>query len=115
MATAIVDPATVTRLVEKGKATRPDLATRLEKAALIVLFRTVELTDPAHHAYRVESEAEAGRFYTVNGVCDCPDYGRRAPGGWCKHRLATALVERAQAERERQDVAAIVAAWEALA
>ena len=110
----LVDPATVTRLVEKVEATRPELGSRLEKAAMIVLFRAVDLVDAAHHEYRVESEAEPGRFYRVNGTCDCPDFGHRAPQGWCKHRLATALVERAQAEAERRQLAAIVAEWERL-
>lgn len=115
MATATVSADSIRRLVEKGKATRPELASRMEKAAMIVLFRSVELTDAQHHEYRVESEAEEGRFYRVNGVCECADFIHRAPSGFCKHRLAVALVERATAEQqERATTAAIVAAWEAL-
>jgi hypothetical protein len=111
MATQSVNAESIRGLVEKGKAQRPELASRLEKAGMIVLFRTVNLTDPAHHEYMVESEEKPGEFYRVNGVCQCQDFTRRAPGGWCKHRLATALIERAQSDADKTTVAAIVAEW----
>jgi hypothetical protein len=111
MATASVSADSIRRLVEKGKATRPELATRLEKAAMIVLFRTVEVTDGGRHEYRVESDTTPGRFYRVNGTCDCQDYSHRAPSGFCKHRLAVALVERVQDDAERATRTAIEAEW----
>jgi predicted aminopeptidase len=105
---------TITRLVERGKAKRPELASRLERAAMIALFRTVELTDPETHEYRVESEERPGSFYRVNGVCSCADHAHRAPGGWCKHRLSVALIERATAdEQAANDRAAVLAEWQA--
>ena len=110
-----VDAARIRRLVEQGKAHRPELARRLDRAAFIVLLRSVEPTDATAHEYAVESDVEPGRSYRVNGTCECPDYAR-APGHWCKHRLAVALVERAadDAARERASLAAIVKAWEEL-
>ena len=104
-------PEAITRLVHQGAERRPDLASRLEKAAMIILFRTVELVDAAHHAYPVESEQEPGRFYDVNGACECQDYQRRAPGHWCKHRLAVALVERAADDAERAAREAVIDEW----
>lgn len=120
MTTQSVPPVSadaIRRLVLKGAENRPELATRLEKAAMIVLFRTVALDGPEEHLYHVESESQPGRFYTVNGECDCQDYTRRAPGGLCKHRLAVALVERADDDARLSAEAreAIEAEWLAAA
>src|SRR5919199_978630 len=116
MAQAIVSAESIRTLVTKGKQHRPELASRLERAAMIVLFRTIQVADAAHHEYRVESESEQGRYYRVNGQCSCADYGR-APGHFCKHRLAVALVERASedAERARQTRQAVETEWMAAA
>jgi hypothetical protein len=56
--------------------------------------------------------SEAGdTVYTVNGHCTCPD-AARAPEGWCKHRLAQALVKKALrlVEEWSQATAAVVVA-----
>ncbi|MBV9322908.1 MAG: hypothetical protein JO352_03850 [Chloroflexi bacterium] len=76
-------------LVERGKRRRPELATRLDRAAVIALLRTVRLLPDG--TYLVESDREIGRFYHVRRQCECADR-RRAPGGWCKHRLAIGLL-----------------------
>ena len=86
--------STIRELVERGKARRPDLAARIERAAFIALFRRVEPRPDG--AWLVESDAEIGRFHTVHGGCDCPD---RAPSNLCKHVLAVALL-RAAHDRE---------------
>jgi len=31
-------------------------------------------------------------YHIVNGRCECPDTQRKAPEGWCKHRLAQVWV-----------------------
>lgn len=114
---ATVSAESVRRLVQQGSERRPDLATRLEKAAMIVLFRTVALDGPEEHLYHVESESQPGRYYTVNGACDCRDYMHRAPGGYCKHKLAVALVERATEDADTAEAtrAAVEAEWLAAA
>ncbi len=116
MAQAIVSAESIRTLVTKGAQHGPELASRLERAAMIVLFRTVQVADAAQHEYRVDSETEQGRYYRVNGTCSCPDYSR-APGHFCKHRLAVALVERAaeDAERAQQTRQAVAAEWMAAA
>lgn len=95
-----MDTAVIARLVAKGKEHRPELSSRLDRAAFIAAFRIVRLvdaSDSAHPLYTVESETEAGKTYAVNGRCECRDY-ERAPGHFCKHRLAVALIERAASD-----------------
>ena len=76
-------------LVGRGRLRCPELATRLERAASIVVLRAIRpLADGSH---LVESEREPGRFYHVHRHCTCVD-SRHAPGGWCKHRLAVGLL-----------------------
>ena len=94
-------------LVTRCKVAHPELSTRLDKAATMVITRTVACigTD----LYKVESEAEAGRFYYVAldateraSRCQCPDVLSRAPEGRCKHWLAAQLqkgLDKAEAKR----------------
>lgn len=92
--------STIQRLVEQGKQRRPELASRIEKAALIALFRRVEPHEDG--AYLVESDTTPGKFYRVNGACECPDYAK-APDSWCKHRIALGLLHKcARKEQERR-------------
>ena len=61
-------------------------------------FRAIE-RDGA--GYLVQSECEDDRYYFVSeNSCTCPDVAR-APRGYCKHRLAVALLVRCQQEQER--------------
>jgi hypothetical protein len=81
--------ATIRDRVVKGQALHPELAGRMERAAMLVVLRRVEKNDDG--SWRVESERERGHFYRVTpDGCECPDVPR-APGGYCKHRLAVAL------------------------
>lgn len=92
-------------LVSNGKSARPDLASRLERAAMIVALRAIRRLPDG--TYLVESEQKPGRFYRVAAVqCQCIDHSR-APGGWCKHRLAVRLhvaLARSADDRENSDV-----------
>jgi hypothetical protein len=63
---------------------------RLEKAAELVKAGAVK--DLGGGQWEVIGQS--GRAYHVNGACQCEDYAHRA--GWCKHRLAVALVRRAE-------------------
>jgi hypothetical protein len=55
------------------------------KAGQLVFAGKVTRLGP--ELYEVESGEKRGTVYKVNGVCSCPD-GAKAPGNWCKHRLA---------------------------
>ena len=76
-------------LVEGASRGRPHLTSRLEKAAFLVLLRSVVPCGPDH--YEIGSE-DGLRFYQViNGHCECSDYVRHGPGHPCKHRLAVEI------------------------
>lgn len=70
-------------LAEKGAASRPDLAERMTKAADLVAGGQVSLTS--------EVNAIANGHVVTASSCDCKDFEFRAPGGWCKHRLAVRM------------------------
>ena len=42
----------------------------------------------------VRSQSDPERWYRVNGQCECVDYQQH--GNWCKHRIARALIIRAE-------------------
>jgi hypothetical protein len=84
--------------VERAKERRPELTSRLERAAFIVTMRQITRHGPDY--WEVESDTEHGRAYWVLGMnCSCPDHAR-APGGLCKHRLAVGVLQ--ITERDRQ-------------
>ncbi len=90
---------TLRRLVENGKERHPALAGRMTKAAQIVTLRTIT---PEGDGYRVQSECDDARYYHVSPTaCDCPD-APKAPGGYCKHRLAVALLVRCREVEARE-------------
>jgi len=90
--------ASVARWTAKGKAANPQLSTRYDRAAAIVLAGEYQTTS--------EPDTLLVRGYHVNGQCECPDYtlgnaptvnGRR----YCKHMIAKALVARLAEESEQ--------------
>ena len=92
------DVATIQALIARGKARYPELSSRLERALVVVYFRTME--HPPTGEWVITGERE-GSYYTVaagGADCPCPDALHRAPRGLCKHRLAVMLVERAAEE-----------------
>ena len=79
-------------LVQRASRENPQLTSRLEKAAFLVLLRPVERVGNDH--FRIGSE-DGLRFYDViNGHCQCSDYLRHGAGHPCKHRLALSLHQR---------------------
>jgi hypothetical protein len=70
------------------------LRDRAARAAVIVLTRGISRQRDG--SWLVQSQTNDQRFYRVDtSGCSCAD-AWRAPDGWCKHRLAAALVARAQ-------------------
>ncbi len=79
------------RTVSAFAQDRPHLASRLEHAAFLLLFRHILVLDETH--CRVESE-DGRRWYDVRGgQCSCEDSRRHGMGHFCKHVLAVALGE----------------------
>jgi hypothetical protein len=86
-------------LVEGAAARRPQLTSRLEKAAFLVLLRPIQKL--GGDAWQIPSE-DGLRLYTVRrGECDCSDYLRHGAGHPCKHRLALFLHRALEVECER--------------
>ncbi len=80
----------------------PDLASRMEKAAMIVALHTIkEIPDnPTFFAVPSLDTANGSdaKFYTTGTTCDCVDYKQsKAPKGFCKHRLAVVFQKRLEA------------------
>jgi len=64
---------------------------RWERAKGIVKSRNqVKPVDQNHYLVSSQSRLDLMFHVSLNGGrgCDCEDYGKRAPWGWCKHRLA---------------------------
>jgi hypothetical protein len=86
------------------------------KAAFILVVRTIRLSGP--ETWEIESESEEGHYYVVQkNLCNCRDYQlgasespepftTKAPGGWCKHRLALLMKAKLE-EKVRQRLATV--------
>ena len=102
--------ATLRSVLAKGEAAHLELASRMERAALIVALRAISPAMAPENqgtAYWVEA-SDGSREYWVTLAprgyqgdrCNCPDYLGR--GGPCKHAIAVRLLqtcERAAARR----------------
>lgn len=67
------------------------LDSRWERAKEIVQAKTqVKQGDSAHWLVSSQSRLDLTFNVSLNGGkgCTCEDYSKRAPWGWCKHRLA---------------------------
>src|SRR5262249_19577974 len=84
----------VAEIAEKAKTKLPECSGRVDSAVKIVLAGDVELL--ADGTAKVASQSNGSTVYhVVNGHCDCKDF-TKAPHNFCKHRLSTAIVRRAQ-------------------
>jgi hypothetical protein len=83
----------VAAVAEKAKAALPQRNGRVEKAVALVLNGDVELL-PDGKAKVASQSNGAAKYFVVNGVCGCPD-AKKAPEGWCKHRLSAGIAKRA--------------------
>jgi hypothetical protein len=85
----------VANVTAKAKAALPQCVGRIDAAVKIVLAGDVELL--ANGTARVASQSDGKTTYhVVNGDCTCKDFPR-APGHFCKHRLAYGIAKRAHA------------------
>ncbi len=103
--------ATLRAVLAKGQAAHPELACRMERAALIVVQRRIApAMAPANRGtcYWVEASDGRSEYWVCQDArgnyrfdaCTCPDYQQR--GGPCKHAIAVRLLqacERAEARR----------------
>jgi hypothetical protein len=95
---------TMRDVMRRGQARYPELAGRMEKAAMLLVLRRVEPEDKG--VWLVESEREAGRMYRVTpDGCECPDIAR-APHGLCKHHLAVLLLHACARHEDKRRFAA---------
>lgn len=85
--------ATVQAMAQKAHEALPLANGRIEKAVEIVLSGGVTLQLDGHAVACSQSTPQTG--YSVNGSCECAD-APTAPGQWCKHRIAVALLKRTQ-------------------
>jgi hypothetical protein len=83
----------VAEVTEKAKTALPQCNGRVERAMAIVLNGDVELL-PEGKAKVASQSNGATRYFVVNGVCECPD-AKKAPQGFCTHRLSAAIAKRA--------------------
>jgi len=85
---------TLATLADKARAALPaQVNGRIESAVRLVLQGDVEPQEDG--AIRVGS-SDPTRYYRLEGLtCTCTDYTQeKAPGGWCKHRIAAGLHKR---------------------
>ncbi len=90
-------------MADRARQTLPDCIGRIDAAVKIVLAGDVELLADGKAKVRSQSNGKVA-YLVVNGECTCKDCAK-APGNWCKHRIAMGIAKRARtlAERRRQE------------
>lgn len=95
---------TIRQMTQELKARKPELASRIERAAQILATREVRRI--GRDIYQVESQSNPGTFHLVTlgpRSCDCYDFvNNRAPQGFCKHVIAVITMWKAE-EEEREE------------
>src|SRR2546429_6563767 len=82
-------------IVADFAAMHPAAGSRVEKGAMIFLFRHVERS--ASGAWYVQSETDAAVEYIVAGdQCTCVDFQRHGDRSPCKHQSCRAIYQRAE-------------------
>lgn len=85
--------AAVAEMAEKARAALPSCADRIAKAVPLVLAGAVEFLPDGTAV--VTGGRNGTTYNVVDGRCTCPD-ATRAPEGWCKHRIASAIAKQAR-------------------
>ncbi len=107
--------ATLREVLAKGQVAHPELAARMERAAVIVALRSIAPAVAAENAgigYWCEA-SDGSREYWVTldprgyrgDRCSCPDYQQR--GGPCKHSIAVRLLQACERAEARQAPASL--------
>lgn len=89
----------VTAVAEKAMTALPLSTGRIEKAVALVLAGAVELLPDG--TATVGSQRHGITYNVVDGHCVCPD-AAKAPEGWCKHKIASAIARQAKARLSPQ-------------
>jgi hypothetical protein len=85
---------TIASVVARAKAVMdPRLHGRIDQAQRLCL--NGDVTRHADGTGTVGSQSDGAAQYHINGRCDCRD-ADKAPGQWCKHRLALAILARTE-------------------
>ncbi len=103
--------ATLKAVLAKGQAAHPELACRMERAALIVVQRCIAPAMAAANrgtCYWVEASDGRGEYFVSQDgrgnyrfdACTCPDYQQR--GGPCKHAIAAACSQHASGPKRAE-------------
>jgi hypothetical protein len=87
-------------VLAKGQAAHPELACRMERAALVVIQRRIEpAVSGQPGCYWVEASDGSGEYWVTldprgyrGDRCSCPDATKR--GNPCKHSIAVRLLQR---------------------
>ena len=83
----------ISQATEAARKRFPHSIDRIEKAYELVHAGKVTLRP--HSTTAPVQSSDGTTAYTVNGVCSCPDAPTKAPEGFCKHRLAVAILRKA--------------------
>lgn len=90
--------STVAEVVKRAKAAMDkSVHGRIDAAQAIVLAGDVKLLDDGTTTVASQSNGTT-QYFVVNGTCTCKDFPR-APQGFCKHRLASAIAKRTSQAR----------------
>ncbi len=88
----------VTEVAEKATATLPAAVNgRVAKAVAIVLAGDIEISQDGRAVVGSQSDSDLKHVVESAGGCACKDSDRPEIEGWCKHRIAVAIMKRATA------------------
>ncbi len=87
-------------LVRAGQERHKQLHYRMERALHIVIDGRWQ--DLGNGAFEIPSLSRLGRFYSINGSCECEYAQRGQRDSWCSHQLARGLIIRVREELARE-------------
>ena len=83
----------VETVAQKAREVLPEANGRIDSAIKIALQGDVELLDDGTAKVAAQSNGTT-KYFIVNGSCECPD-AKKAPQGFCKHKISYGLYKRA--------------------
>ena len=89
----------------KAKSVLPESHERIDQAVKLVV--SGQVTQKNDGTFQVASQSRPALSYVVVGkVCKCKDF-EKAPGNFCKHRLAVSIQQRSESDMARQRLQAV--------